>query len=249
MSEQPFSRAMFARERSMSIGHDYAAYHAKRYDYVIAKCLAYKQSPDTRVLDIGRSPLTVKLCDHYEKVTSLGFPLSEDQRQPATNVKYPQTVAHIEFDLNNVRDVVHSERGGKFDLIVFGETIEHLVAPPELVLNYLRTLLAPGGLIICQTPNAVSLHKRLKMIFGLNPYERLRIDLINPGHIREYTKSELIEFGQATDLEIVEHEYRDYFGVQGSPARRAGIGISKAVSVVIPSLSRGQTIVYRAKVS
>jgi hypothetical protein len=35
--------------------------------------------------------------------------------------------------------------------------------------------------------------------------------------------------------------------VEGSSARRAAIAISKAASLVIPSLSRGQTIIYRAE--
>jgi 2-polyprenyl-3-methyl-5-hydroxy-6-metoxy-1,4-benzoquinol methylase len=246
MSDEPFSRAMFARERAVSTGHDYAAYHSRRYDYVIAKCLAYKSSPETTVLDVGRSPLTLRLCEHYRRVTSLGFALSEDQKQPAAGVRYPQVPAHIEFDLNDVRNDARPKHDDRFELIVFGETIEHLVAPPELVLNFLKTLLARDGIIICQTPNAVSLHKRLKMICGFNPYERLRIDVFNPGHIREYTKQELIEVGHTAGLEVVDHEYRDYFGVEGSAARRAAIAISKAISLVIPSLSRGQTIIYRA---
>jgi SAM-dependent methyltransferase len=245
MNDEPFSRALIARERAASTGHDYAAYHSKRYDYVIEKCLAYRQSPETTVLDVGRSPLTLKLCEHYRRVTSLGFPLSEDQRQPPAGVKYPQIPGHIEFDLNEVRSDAWPKRDKKFELIVFGETIEHLVAPPELVLNFLKNFLTNDGMIICQTPNAVSLHKRLKMVCGFNPYERLRFDLFNPGHIREYTKHELFEVGQTAGLEVVEHEYRDYFGVQGSNVRRTAIAISKATALLIPSLSRGQTIIYK----
>ncbi len=227
--------------------HDYVSYHSKRYDYVITKCLAWKPSPNTTVLDVGRSILTLKLCQHYRHVTSLGFPLTAEEQKAAAQLKsdQPATLNHIEFDLNDSRNIERLDRNDKFDLIVFGETIEHLVTPPELVLIFLKSLLADNGIIICQTPNAVALHKRLLMLFGHNPYERLRTDLLNPGHIREYTKQELIEIGRSSGLQIVEHEYREYFGSQGSRPRRIAIATSELISKVVPSFRRGQTIIYQ----
>jgi len=225
----------------------YRAYHAKRYDYVIGKCLHYKPSPTTPVLDVGRGFLTLKLCQHYRRVTSLGFPLNSEQKEEAAACREANPsieLNHIEFDLNDARTVERLERDDKFELIVFGETIEHLVTPPECVLKFLRSLLAADGIIVCQTPNAVALHKRIQMLLGYNPYQRLGFDVFNPGHIREYTKQELIEIGQSAGLKPIEHEYRDYFGTEGGPLRRMAITGSKAVSSVIPSFSRGQTIVY-----
>jgi SAM-dependent methyltransferase len=246
MSQESVSRALHAREDAKIADHDYASYHSKRYDYVVAKCLAQKPSPDTTVLDVGRSPLTLKLCQHYRRVTSLGFPLSPDQVEAEAALKkaVPCILGHIEFDLNEARTVAHYGHDDKFELIVFGETIEHLVAPPELVLSFLKAFLTRDGVIICQTPNAVALHKRLKMLFGINPYERLRFEILNHGHIREYTKQELIEIGQTAGLRVIEHEFRDYFGVQGGGIRRMAVAASKAASLVFPSLSRGQTIIY-----
>jgi 2-polyprenyl-3-methyl-5-hydroxy-6-metoxy-1,4-benzoquinol methylase len=219
---------------SAPIEHDYAAYHTARFDYVVRKCLSYKPSPSTTVLDIGRGPLTLKLCQHYNHVVSLGFPLAPPQ----------ENADHIEFDLNMSLTVERLDRDDKFELIVFGETIEHLVTPPEAVLKFLKTLLTDNGIIICQTPNAVALHKRIKMLLGYNPYQRLRFEIFNPGHIREYTKQELSEVGETAGFKVIEHEYRDYFGVEGNTVRQAAVAVSKAVSVLIPSLSRGQTIVY-----
>jgi SAM-dependent methyltransferase len=229
---------------SKPVQHDYASYHAERYRYVVGKCLAYKPSQHTAVLDIGRSNLTLKLCKHYSCVTSLGFPLSAEQKEAERELGLPIKLEHIEFDLNDTRAIDHLSRHDKFDLIVFGETIEHLVTPPECVLRFLKSLLQDNGVIICQTPNAVALHKRMEMLLGYNPYHRLRFDVFNPGHIREYTKRELIEIGQSAGLKISEHEYRDYFGVEGSKLRRMAIATSKAISFAIPPLSRGQTIIY-----
>ena len=226
--------------------HDYATYHSKRYDYVIGKCLGYKSSPNGKVLDVGRGVLTLKLCQYYRRVVSLGFPLSPEQKKAEAELRAvsPVMLEHIEFDLNDTRTVEHLDRADKFDLIVFGETIEHLVAPPECVLKFLKSLLADDGIIICQTPNAVALHKRIQMLLGYNPYHRLRFDIYNPGHIREYTREELIEIGRSAGLKVIEHEYRDYFGAEGNKLRRMAIATSKAISLVIPALSRGQTIIY-----
>ena len=247
MSHESLAHAMLARERAKYAEHDYRSFHSKRYDYLIAKCLVHRPSPDTAVLDVGRSILTMRLCRHYRRVTSLGFPLTSEQTEAAAELvaASPVTLDHIEFDLNNAMTVERLDRVDKFELIVFGETIEHLTTPPELVLNFLKSLLVNNGIIICQTPNAVALHKRIKMLLGHNPYERLRFEAANPGHIREYTKHELVEIGQSAGLQLIEHEYRDYFDAEGSRLRRVAIAVSKAVSTCVPSLSRGQTIIYK----
>ena len=42
---------------------------------------------------------------------------------------------------------------GKFDFVFFSEVIEHLPIPGYIVLERLRKVLRPGGVIICTTPN------------------------------------------------------------------------------------------------
>jgi 2-polyprenyl-3-methyl-5-hydroxy-6-metoxy-1,4-benzoquinol methylase len=243
MQEQTFAARMIEEERSSPGEQDYFAYHRERYAYVLAKCRAHKPDRATRVLDIGRSRLSNLLCEHYDHVVTMGFPLSGYE---SANIS-PAPVEHIVFDLNTVRDAEQFGRRDKFDLIVFGETIEHLTVAPELVLNFLRGLLAPSGLIVCQTPNAVALHKRIIMLAGRNPYERLRFDPYNPGHIREYTMREVIEIGERAGLRMVEHEFRDYFGVQGPLLRRFAIHSLKLIARLMPSFGRGQTVIYAAK--
>jgi hypothetical protein len=68
----------------------------------------------------------------------------------------------------------------------------------------------PDGLIIVQTPNAVSLGKRIKMALGRNPFEQIRADDANPGHYREYTLAEvsaLLEDAQFS----VKKTFRKYY--------------------------------------
>jgi SAM-dependent methyltransferase len=152
---------------------------------------------------------------------------------------------HITFDLNQAADPEQWPAAGLFDLVVIAEVIEHLVVAPELVLSCLASLCKPGGFIVCQTPNAAAFHKRLLLLAGRNPYERIRCYGGNPGHFRESSKRELVRFGSLTGLECVEHHYSEYFEINGSPARRWVGRFAMSILGVFPSFRRGQTMVYR----
>ena len=249
-STAPLRDRLLAEESNALIGHDYLEYHRRRFEYVLRKCVECCPDPSASVLDIGRSFLSQMLLQRYGSVTTLGLGLSELQQFGHEAGSIGTTGAksyagHIVFDLNAAQTVERIEVPQEFALIVFAETIEHLYTAPELVLGFLEKLLAPGGVIICQTPNAVALHKRIQMVLGHNPFERLRIDERNRGHIREYTRKELIEIGYRAGFDTVSHEFQDYFGVAGSWLRKAGILCLKTAAALHPSWARGQTIIYR----
>ncbi|HEY1902600.1 MAG TPA: methyltransferase domain-containing protein [Terracidiphilus sp.] len=237
---------LLAEESRALAGHDYLEYHRQRFDYVVKKCRELCPERRAEVLDIGRSHLSGMLLEVYGSVTTMGLPLSESEQfgheaglEASDGMSY---AGHIVFDLNDAQRIEQIDTRDKFDLIVFAETIEHLYTAPELVLGLLATLLAPGGMIICQTPNASALPRRMMMLRGRNPYELLRINAGNRGHIREYTRDELVKIGRRAGLTTVSHEYRDYFGVQGGAAKKFAV---KAVAALFPTLARGQTIVYK----
>jgi SAM-dependent methyltransferase len=225
----------------------YVAYHAARFAHLLALAQRLKPGRATRVLDIGRSRLTSLLAAAYDDVVSLGMPYeTAPDFQGYLAPQDGRALRHIAFDLNTLRAGGPLPEAGTFDLIVFAEVIEHLYTAPELVLAAMRAQLAPGGLILCQTPNAAALHKRLTLLAGRNPYERIRVTYGDFGHFREYTRAELCAFGPAAGLAVVSHDYANYFGL-GRPTawhRLADAGLS-ALSRLVPSFSRGQTIVYR----
>ncbi len=161
----------------------YTAYHAPRYAFVLKLLEAHGAGKDSRILDIGRSELTRLIASRFGiRVDSLGF-------EPDYTSGEGQ---HFHFDLNRAQLENEWRRDlPTYDFIVMAEVIEHLYTAPQLVLAFLRTLLAEDGRIIVQTPNAASLTKRIKLILGRNPYEMIRIDTTNPGHFREYTVREL----------------------------------------------------------
>jgi 2-polyprenyl-3-methyl-5-hydroxy-6-metoxy-1,4-benzoquinol methylase len=96
-------------------------------------------------------------------------------------------------------------------IVLFAETIEHLYTSPKLVLSFIKTFLRRGGFLIIQTPNAVSISKRIAMLNGSNPFEMIRESRDIPGHFREYTGSELYGLGKEIGLVCDKIIYTNYW--------------------------------------
>jgi len=181
----------------------YAAYHARRYAVLLTLLKKYVGDQETRVLDIGRSKLTDLIGTIFQvTVDSLGF-----EADHATI-----TGTHFQFDLNRAQgEETWRQDLSRYDIIVLADVIEHVHTSPGLVLKYLRTLMKNGAVMIIQTPNAAALNKRIKLLFGYNPYELIREDVKNPGHFREYTQKELNNYVRQAGLCVETCALHDYF--------------------------------------
>ena len=93
--------------------------------------------------------------------------------------------AHAHASARYTRENLRFERGlvetygerGSYDVVVFLQTIEHVLDPTQ-VLDHFRWLLAPGGAACVSTPNVLT----------LAPPGASRSD--NPWHLREYHHEE-----------------------------------------------------------
>lgn len=145
---------------------------------------------------------------------------------------------HFEFDLKNTIDRNMWPQPPLYDLVVMAEVIEHLPVSPSHVFSFLASLVRPGGSLLLQTPNACSLSKRLKMMFGRNPFELIRDDLHNPGHFREYTVRELASYAGTAGFNVRRIITANYFSGERLHSRFAA-GISFALPA---SLRNGITL-------
>lgn len=214
---------------------DYLRLHGPRFDRLLEWCRALAPARDARVVDIGWGPFSRLLTQHYDRVFTLGYANDDPEGRGLAG--------HITFDLNEAftaREIPTDER---FDVVVFAETIEHLIAPPDLVLRLLSGLLAEGGRIICQTPNAAAFGHRMRLLFGANPYEPLRPTPQNLGHIRELTGRELKEAAARAGLAVERHVFYEPFALPEGVARRMGEGVLRGLSKLAPSFRRGQMAV------
>jgi SAM-dependent methyltransferase len=186
--EDPAKRAEWAT---------YLRYHERRYATLMAVAGPLGAQ---RILNVGPMFETELLRATGATVDTLGF---------ANPVFAPREgERHIELDLN----APARDGDSSYDAIVMAEVIEHLHASPVTVLRHLATWLRPGGTLVVQTPNAVALHKRIRMAVGRNPLEPIRDDPTNPGHFHEYTLGELTDAARTAGFEVVHVRLENYFG-------------------------------------
>jgi methionine biosynthesis protein MetW len=77
------------------------------------------------------------------------------------------------------------EVSGPFDVVVCADVLEHL-RRPELVLDELRRLLAPAGVVVVSVPNFAHWYPRLRVAAGRFDYDRRGI--LDHTHVRFFTR-------------------------------------------------------------
>jgi 2-polyprenyl-3-methyl-5-hydroxy-6-metoxy-1,4-benzoquinol methylase len=83
-----------------------------------------------------------------------------------------------------------AELAPQYDLLLFGDTLEHLPDPPAL-LRRLRTRLKPGGVLVTSIPNVANWSLRLSLLAGRFRYTER--GLLDRTHLRFYTKRTVVE--------------------------------------------------------
>jgi 2-polyprenyl-3-methyl-5-hydroxy-6-metoxy-1,4-benzoquinol methylase len=102
----------------------------------------------------------------------------------------------LDLTLGASRDAAQIPQGG-FDLILFTEVIEHLLANPTEVIAWLLTLVKPNGYLLITTPNMFA-KANIPAFLGydnpLPPFPREEDRITNAAHLREYSHIELLRF-------------------------------------------------------
>jgi 2-polyprenyl-3-methyl-5-hydroxy-6-metoxy-1,4-benzoquinol methylase len=129
-------------------------------------------------------------------------------------------------------------RHGPFDVILFGDVLEHL-RRPERVLAACRALLKPDGHALISLPNVVTLRLRLRFLLGR--FEYTDQGIMDRSHLRFFTLDSAREMIRAAGYAIDRFEFivGPNFG-----RRLARLGIAKRL--VPPSLL-GTQFVFKAR--
>lgn len=138
-----------------------------------------------RVLDVGCATghLTKHLASNGCSV--VGVELQEDFAGEA--IPYCEQV--VIGDIQEASTLARID--GKFDVIVFGDVLEHLSCPQD-VLNNVHRLLNDGGFIIVSLPNIALWRVRIALLFGKFEYNDRGV--LDRTHLCFYT------FGFAKEL-------------------------------------------------
>jgi len=162
------------------------------------------------VLDFACGP-----CDKTAVLASLGYHCSgyddlEDDwhKIPGKRLQIDKFIIEMGIDFKSKAEGPFSWLPGSFDVVMMNDILEHLHDSPRQLLNGLLPLLKDDGLLLITVPSAVNIRKRLDVICGHTNLARFESYFWYPGswrgHIREYTKWDLIQLAKFMDLEIVE---------------------------------------------
>jgi hypothetical protein len=212
-------------------GRAYRAFHERRYEFLVA--IVRDLGPGS-VLVVGPSFETALLRERLAGATVDTLGIYDSGFSPREGER------HIEFDLNDSVEPDRWPSPEPYDVVVAAEIVEHLYLPPSAVFPFFAACLSETGRLVVQTPNAVALAKRLRILTGRHPYMQLRPPRPDPGHVREYTFAELEAAGAGAGLRVERAWVKNYFGYAGL----AGRVYNRACDVLPRGLRNAITIVF-----
>jgi len=152
-----------------------------------------KHVPGGRVLNIGDvkdGKMTERLKDHGYEVTTIDVSKKADVTMDIDNKSFPARFK------------------GKFNCVVAGEIIEHVVYTDKF-LSEIHKSLKSNGILILSFPNINCLKNRVRVLIGMFPAygaSNLVDDPTNEGdkfHVRDFNLSKVTEFLHSHNFEIL----------------------------------------------
>src|SRR5262245_39221372 len=135
----------------------------------------------------GRKLLDVGAADGLlsRRLTELGWRVTAIEADPAlaqAGARYCARMLTVNLD----REIPVG--AGPFDVIVYGDVLEHLVDPLRVLVELDRSL-APGGFVVISVPNIAHLWIRLLLLVGRFDY--LDRGILDHSHLRFFTERSL----------------------------------------------------------
>lgn len=215
-----------------------------RYLTVLKEVASIPDAKAKRILDVGAGiallPLALRLAGfRADGMDFFIFPETGNKMFVQENIEELKKIwneAGCRVHKYNVASPLPQELRGTAEIVISNATIEHLKDPRSLLVNC-RALLTSGGYFILSTPNAATLLKRIRFLFGKSPNWPIA-DFFKEGesftgHWREYTQSELSYMCSAVGFQIVKTETKDAL----TPWKRE-LNIRKNIRALIARLAR-----------
>jgi 2-polyprenyl-3-methyl-5-hydroxy-6-metoxy-1,4-benzoquinol methylase len=149
-----------------------------------------------RVLDVG--------CDTGylgEALNTRGNVTTGFEYNQVSAAEARKRLARVEIGDLESSDLVELFGRASFDIVVFGDVLEHL-RDPLRVLRQARGLLAPGGSVLISVPNIAHGDVRLALLRGRFNYTQ--VGLLDDTHTRFFTRDSLVTFLQDAGFVLVE---------------------------------------------
>lgn len=155
--------------------------------------LSLLQSPVNRsVLDVGAAHgyLAAVLSERGYRVT--GIEANPDLAREAAAYCDDVFVSDLDGPL--------PEFDQEFDVILYGDVLEHLKHPKDVLVSLNRNL-KPGGIVIVSLPNVANIYMRLHLLLGKFDYQHRGI--LDKTHLRFFTRRTFQAFLDEAGLEVL----------------------------------------------
>lgn len=161
------------------------------FDYV--KC-------QTTVLDAGCACGNLGAMLHKLKNCQIsGIEFNKESALKAIASRSFEIVEHA--DLNSMDMNWFKEHLQKFDYIIFGDVLEHLLFPQEALDNF-KKCLKPEGEFLISLPNVA--HASIKANLLLNRFDYTEIGILDKTHLHFFTAESIAEMLADIGLAIIE---------------------------------------------
>jgi len=177
------------------VNHDY---HNKVYEYINPDILKYTPS-NKKILDVGCG--TGALGETLKKKGNIVYGIDISKRSVEIAKKRLDRVIQIDMEAEN--KLLFKE--SSFDLIIFGDVLEHF-RDPLSVLNNTKSYLKKDGQIIISLPNIANWEIRLKLLFGKFDYQKEGI--LDDTHVKFFTLKTAKELIKKAGLKIIKIKAR-----------------------------------------
>jgi len=172
-------------------------YNFNNAPYGTHNLIAKEIGKNKTILDVGCNKGYLKQLavdnDFY------GIDFDEDYLKEAKNAGYNKT---FKIDLNNYNEFVYD---AMFDVIVFGDVLEHLMDPAAVLNFFSKRYLKDGGKIIISLPNVANIVVRLNLLLGNFDYTDSGI--LDKTHLHLYTKKTGALLVEECGLKILDKKY------------------------------------------
>jgi SAM-dependent methyltransferase len=190
-----FAKMGFTSGELGSVGDEYRIKESQESSHsVILRWL--EQMPPARVLDLGCSSGLLA-----ERVRALGHRVTgvDVHRLPDVEARVDR---FIQADLDAGLPFGIDDEG-PYDVVVAADVLEH-VREPERLLEQIRQVLVPRGVLIASVPNFGHWYARGRTALGLFDYDQRGI--LDRGHVRFYTRRGFLSRLRHAGFTVVRNE-------------------------------------------
>jgi methionine biosynthesis protein MetW len=173
----------------------YAPENARLDKYSRNRILIEWVGTGKRVLEVGCSTGYMSQFMKGRKCVVTGVEVDADAARYAAD--YCEEV-HV-LDLNSPEWVTRFSEG-RFDVVLLGDVLEHLVNPAR-VLSQTRKILGPNGSLVISLPNIVHWETRVKVLLGQFNYQSC--GTLDHTHLRFFTLKTAQELIESAGCRIV----------------------------------------------